>query len=241
MSEVETDQVDEVEDEAPDGEPSTDAPELPGPDVDGPADDTPDEALDDEPDETDEQSETEAGDEQARQAKVLTEKEIDKRNVSLGKENLRHVTRVGEIMGDDAPDLEMCPMCSDHILGMVYPPSKAPLSEEAVARVRTAVGLPTFDVLVQPSWANKCAECNGNGKVRTGSNVENAETTGCPACNERGWINTRGQAQTNGNLTHPEGEIVTGPTVLGLEPDERVAALQRDGFTVIPPMHFAGT
>jgi hypothetical protein len=68
--------------------------------------------------------------------------------------------------------------------------------------------------------------------------VPGAETTGCLNCNERGWLNTRGMMPANGSLEHPEGEILTGPQVYGTEPDERVSALQRDGYTVIAPMHF---
>jgi hypothetical protein len=120
----------------------------------------------------------------------------------------------------------------------VYPPDVKAPTDEQVSRIRQFAGLPDYSNFEAVGWANECPECHGYGKVKTGSKVSGAETTGCLNCNERGWLNTRGMTPPNGTLQHPEGEVLTGPTVFGTEPDERVAALARDGYTVIPPMHF---
>ena len=167
---------------------------------------------------------------------LLSERDLEKRGQKIDAENVRHAKRLGEIMGDDAADLDMCPMCSDDIAGFIYAPGKAPLSDEAIARVRMAIGMPVYDTLVQPPWAQACGDCQGQGKVKTGSVVPGKETTDCPTCGANGWINTRRRPEQNGSLTDPEGELITtGPTVFGLEPDERIASLREDGYTVIPP------
>jgi rubrerythrin len=238
MSEVQTEQDEGTELEVPDvGEPD-ETPAEATPDEELEPDGDGDEADDDALGEPDDDEAGEQGDEQARQAQVNAEKAIEARYGKLAKENDRHAKRVGEIMDEDATDLIPCPVCMDGIAGWVYPPDVAEPSEEQVSRIRQFAGLPDYTNFQDVGWANECPECRGFGKVKTGSKVPGAETTGCLNCNERGWLNTRGMTPPNGSLQHPEGEILTGPQVYGTEPDERVAALQRDGYTVIAPMHF---
>jgi hypothetical protein len=239
MTDVQIDPELEVEPEPEtDGEP--DAPvELPGPDVDGPADD--DGAEDDDADanQPETETETEDGDEQARQQAALNEADLEKLHGKLTKANEAHARKVATIMGEDAEALIPCPVCSEFVAGAIFPPEVAPLPEHVKENMKQLLGYDTWEAVPAVSWAQECPECHGYGNVKTGSKVAGAETTGCLNCNTRGWLNTRTAMAALGALEHPEGEIVTGPTVFGTEPDERVAALQAEGFTVIAPMHFA--
>jgi hypothetical protein len=221
MTDVQIDPALEVEAEPEtDGEP--DAPvELPGPDVDGPADD----------------DGAEDGDADADHPEP--EADLEKLHGKLTKANEAHARKVATIMGEDAEALIPCPVCSEFVAGAIFPPEVAPLPEHVKENMKQLLGYDTWEAVPAVSWAQECPECHGYGNVKTGSKVAGAETTGCLNCNTRGWLNTRTAMAALGALEHPEGEIVTGPTVFGTEPDERVAALQAEGFTVIAPMHFA--
>lgn len=171
------------------------------------------------------------------ESRLLTERELEKRAQKLDAENTRHAKRVGEIMEDDAADLIPCPVCMDTIAGWVYPPDVAEPSPEQVSRIRQFAGLPDYTNFRQVPWAHECSSCGGLGKVITGSKVMGAEVTGCRECNERGWINTGTSANGTNGGTVIELPATTGPTIYGTnEPDERVAALRAEGYTVIPAL-----
>lgn len=173
------------------------------------------------------------------QSQALSEKALMKRDQQLDAEKTRHASRVGVIMGEAAVDLIPCPVCMDGIDGWIYTPEVAALSDEAVSRIRSVIGLPDYTTFKHVTWANTCEECGGMGKVLTGSNVPGSDITGCMRCNERGWINTR-QRETILAPGEETPAAVTGPTVYTeAEPDERIAALRGEGYTIIPPMTVA--
>lgn len=204
---------------------------------------TPDAEPDEDLNEADEDDDEEAPGEAAPvESSAKSEKEIEKRKVSLQRENLRHVNRVQEIMQDDAADLIPCPVCvgDDLIQGWVYPPDVKEPTEEQVSRIRQFAGMPDYTNFKHVTWAQTCGTCGGFGKVVTGSKVSGREVTGCLDCNEAGWVNTRTHsAITNGDVP-AEVPTVTGPTVFATaEPDERVAALRAEGYFVAPPLQVA--
>lgn len=169
--------------------------------------------------------------------KAQTEKEIEARWDKLDRENKRHAGRVGEIMGEDANALIPCPVCMDGIAGWVGDPSQAPLTPEAIARVRTVIGLPDYTTFKQAPDATTCPDCDGLGEVITGSKVPGYETKTCARCNKQGWILLA--QQTNGQA-HPVEPVLTGPTseyASGQSADPEIQHLRERGFTVIPPMN----
>lgn len=174
--------------------------------------------------------------EQQSQGRALTEKEIDVRGQRLDKENVRHATRVSDIMADDAPNLIPCPVCMDGIAGWVFLPEVQALPDESIARIRQVIGLPDYGNFEYATWAAQCPECKGKGKVKTYSDVPGREVTGCLRCNEAGWINLNVEQNGNAQLA-PEAPAVTGPTVYGSgDPDPRIQALRDEGYFVGPPL-----
>ncbi len=170
------------------------------------------------------------------QGRALTEKEIDVRSQKLEKENVRHATRVSDIMADDAPNLIPCPVCMDGIAGWVFLPEVAQLPPEAITRIRQLIGLPDLTTYDQAKFATQCPDCHGMGEVKTGSLVNGYEVTTCETCQKQGWVRTQAYRQ-NGSADTNVPPIVTGPTVAGPEqPDPEIAHLRERGFTVIPPM-----
>lgn len=203
---------------------------------DGAEDGEPAEPL--EPDD-DEEPEASAGDD-TDAARVLSEKEISKRYDKLQRENERHASRLGEIMGDDANDLIPCPVCMDGIAGWIYPPDVAPLSDEAVGRIRQVIGLPDLTTFRPAKFAERCPDCDGLGQVLTGSQVPGSETTTCERCGRNGWI--RNVAPPVGVGVPPVAEeVITGPTVyVDDTADSEIRHLRERGFTVIPPLQVPG-
>ena len=174
------------------------------------------------------------------EAAVQSQRELEKRSQRLDGENTRHAKRVGEIMADAAADLIPCPVCMDGIAGWIYPPEVSQLSPEAVARVRTVIGLPDYTTYRPASFAAECPDCGGLGEVITGSHVPGYETATCERCSKQGWVRTSELVRVEGEVPHAE-PAVTGPTVYtGDDDDIEVRNLRQRGFTVIPPMQVQG-
>jgi hypothetical protein len=170
------------------------------------------------------------------EAQVQSQRELEKRSQRLDGENTRHAKRVGEIMADAAADLIPCPVCMDGIAGWIYPPEVQTLSPDAIARVRSVIGLPDYTTYLPANFGGECPECGGLGNVITGSHVPGYETATCERCKGQGWVRTSELVRVEGEVPHPE-PTVTGPTVYtGGDDDIEVANLRRRGFTVIPPM-----
>lgn len=224
-----------------------DEPETPATPDEPETTDAPDEAAEDtpEPGEAVEQPEQIEGDddgdepepaEDQSQGRALTEKEIDARGQKLERENVRHASRVAEIMADDAPNLIPCPVCMDGIAGWVFLPEVQALPPDAITRIRQLIGLPDLTTYAQATFAAQCPDCHGMGEVKTGSLVNGFEVTTCETCNKQGWVRTQAY-NANGNPPLAAVPLVTGPTVVGPEqPDPEIAHLRERGFTVIPPM-----
>lgn len=173
-------------------------------------------------------------------ARVASEREWEKRSQKLDGENVRHAKRVADILEDGAGDLIPCPVCMDGIAGWIYPPEVSQLSPEAIARVRTVIGLPDYTTYRPAAFAHECPDCGGLGEVITGSHVPGKEVTTCETCKKSGWVRTTAPKGV-ATIDTGTGEIVTGPTVyVDDEPDAEVLHLRERGYTVIPPMQVAG-
>lgn len=170
MSDVET----EISDEE-----AAELNESLGADVDEPADE-----------ETADVTELEAalGDEQIRQAKATSEREMEKAIAKLTAEGERHANRIREIMGDDADGLVPCELCLPITPGFRW--DRSP-DEPTVAAVRVAIGMPDLSNYADSVTERQCPDCHGLGKVRTGSSVPKYETATCDACGGKGFAETR--------------------------------------------------
>lgn len=145
---------------------------------------------------------------------------VDKAIPKLENEAKRHAGRVREIMGEDANQLVVCELCLPMIPG--YRWDSAP-DEPTTQRVREAIGLPSLDNFRPSATERKCDDCDGLGKVRTGSLVQGKESIRCDPCDGKGYVGTRERVNT---LPEPEplAAAANGATVY---PDDGV---KRDMF-----------
>src|SRR5439155_20055471 len=51
----------------------------------------------------------------------LSDKERERQQTALDKEAKRHTARVAELLGDDAADAILCPLCDPQLQGFLYP------------------------------------------------------------------------------------------------------------------------
>ncbi len=177
--------------------------------------------------------------EQEASQPAFDQKAIDKIFKQLDGEASRHAKRLGEIMGEDAQDLVLCPMCGPvdgmpNLAGFVL---NAPLHPEAEARVKAALGLDDTTQLLEAKHVRPCEDCAAWGVVKTGSHVARNEVIMCPTCSGNGYtlIGAPAQVFDFATANGTEGTASTAtPQAIGPEPPE-AAALRARGYAVIPP------
>jgi hypothetical protein len=176
---------------------------------------------------------------------AIDQKVIDRVFAQLDNEAARHAKRLGEIMDEEAQKLKLCPTCGPvdgmpHLVGFVL---DGPLHPEAVARMRTALGLNDETNVKPDPYSHRCATCDGWGVVQTGSHVPNLEVRSCDDCSGQGFVLLNAPKEPapfvpmNGTET---AAPIAPPAALGPEPPE-AASLRARGWSVIPPMKFAAT
>ncbi len=170
---------------------------------------------------------------------AFDQKAIDKIFDSLDREAGRHAKRLGEIMGDDATDLLLCPTCGPvegmpHLPGFVlnvgFPP-------EVETRMRDALGLTQTGELLEAKHVRPCDDCAAWGIVKTGSHVPNQDVVMCPTCQQKGYVLVGAPAplfEVTTTGTNGTDVTFTPPHAIGPEPPE-AAALRARGYAVIPP------
>lgn len=212
---------------------------LPDEDTVGPGESEPIEGDDDEGDQAESEQEPESLADYApgvAEARLMSERERQKRDDKIDRERERHKNRIEEILEDEAQYVIPCPVCLEGFDGWLFDPAHRPLDENMRNRMLQLLGLDSYEDMPEASWAQTCESCNGHGRVKTGSKVEGREVTQCMDCAGAGWRNLRSSQGANG-LDHVEHEpTATGPTIYGLEPDPRIQSLAEEGYTVVPPI-----
>jgi rubrerythrin len=179
-----------------------------------------------------EPGEGEPEDESGQQPEGLSEKEIEARFDKLRKEQERHAKRVGEILEEDAQQLLVCELCWPLAPGFRWPL----IEEEQRSAVLTAVGISPEPDLRQDKHSTVCPDCDGYGKVATGSKVEGHKSETCMACNAFGWVGPRKTMKSEVAAPAAPPAVVNGPhPEAPLDPDREAArqAAQAAGFMVI--------
>lgn len=122
-----------------------------------------------------------------------------------------YVRSVSNNLEEDATDLVPCPLCTTtphpaflnlHDAGHV--------PEEIKRPVMAFLGFATEVQYPHSSAHRTCPECEGLGKVTTGSRVPGKETVGCAHCHGAGFIGPQGPV---GNGHVEQSSALTGPTV----------------------------
>jgi hypothetical protein len=153
----------------------------------------------------------------------LTEAEIEKLYRELTKEQKRHDSALTRIFGDDVSELVTCPFCEPELAGY--------LRVESLDHPRDEMHEAMIAVLKKPAQVNykeapnsvECHDCDGLGKVLSGSRVPGKELIACATCSGAGNL-VQGGSQQNGLAIPPGSEYV--PSGLEHEPLEE----ERDEF-----------
>ena len=219
--------------------------ETPTPDVPVEAPETPQEPQEvpdapDTPDEEDEPAEAPEGPQEPEQPQAKSEREIEKGLQALEREAQWHAKWIGEIMEEDAQHLIRCELCQPLIPGFRWPQ----VPEDQRAAVMLAIGFEPEPDLLFDKHAHACPDCDGHGKVATGSRVQGQDALPCLTCNGNGWMGERRQMTTR-PVAVPAGlQTSDGPPAeVPLDPDREAAraAAQAAGFMVIDTQVSAAT
>ena len=199
--------------------------------------------TEDEPTEDDEQTEGEPATELEPVA-VRSDREMEK--VFRDIERLRKdvAGRIGRIFAEDANALMACPLCASVAPGYLWPPDVAPLAEEQITALRLLLNMPVATDYKQSPSFEPCGMCDGMGRVRTGSKVQNHEIAECPRCFAKGYVPTAVGpiGAVNGNGDEQDAGL-TGPSVYGHElpqhdpnVESAIQSLRDRGFMVVEPL-----
>jgi hypothetical protein len=94
------------------------------------------------------------------------------------------VEMTGQSLIANETDLDFCP-------GYVFHPQVRPLDEEQAQFARVLLGDPIEPAFVQDLLSHACEDCEGWGRVKTGSKVAGRTVIDCPRCKGAGFISQR--------------------------------------------------
>jgi hypothetical protein len=194
---------------------ATEEPEIPFEGLDEPdeseQDDSPDGDDFGQDDEDDAQQEPEA-----QGPQELTPEQLEKRAKACETSFRTYTRTVTRQYAEEAQYLTECPLCPDQHKGFVDVRQAGYVPQEIQDAVRLYFGIAREQDYTRSRRYRTCDECDGKGKVSTGSNVPEHATIQCQECGGRGYIGPPTQHQENGHVT-------SGPTVYGLEPPQSQA------------------
>jgi hypothetical protein len=110
---------------------------------------------------------------------------IIERNRKLEAETKRHENVLRKVYGDDFADLAVCPCCLSD--GWIIPAPPGAFPPEQWEAVKMACGQEGDVQFKMADYAEPCPQCEGWGKVATGSHVPDLGTPLCRDCNGQGW------------------------------------------------------
>jgi len=201
------------------------------------------EETEDEPADDEELHEEEVAEEPEAVA-PKSDKEMEKVFRDLDRLRKDTAKRVGNILGDEAVNLIECPLCAAVAPGYLWSPDVASLHEEQVAAIRLLLNMPVATDYKQAEDFMPCPKCDGNGRVRTGSRVQNYEIAECPRCFAKGYIPSPVALHlANGGHGEEQDASLSGPTIYGHElptvdpqTESVIQSLKDRGYMVVEPL-----
>lgn len=149
------------------------------------------------------------------EARGLTEADIEKRYKALEREQKRHTSAIEKIMEEEALELVVCPLCEPELGGFLRMESlEQPRDEMHGAMIEVLKKPPQVDYKPAPH-AVACIDCDGLGKVLSGSLVPGNEKIVCPTCKGAGYVVAGGSTASTTTIS-PTSEYV--PSGLPHEP-----------------------
>jgi hypothetical protein len=123
----------------------------------------------------------------------------------------RYVSAVGKAFEEQANELVECPLCSAGVNGFLHVNDAGHIDDDVKKAVQTFMGVTQeADYRFDPHHA-ACADCDGLGKVKSGSRVPNHELLTCATCKGSGYnpppgVNVVGSAPGAPALSVVEGD-----------------------------------
>ena len=116
--------------------------------------------------------------------------------------------RVSDLLGEQANDLSPCPLCSDGIMGHLFPVEWITPVGELQARLLEVLKTPQAPEYRAAPNVRQCGTCAGWGSVLSGSRVAGKERVLCPTCKGNGF---QGEVAVSNPPTATNGEVVFEP------------------------------
>lgn len=148
----------------------------------------------------DEAEEAEA-EEAPAEPEPITEADLKRISGQIEKEDDRHEKALRKILGDLWEGRETCPLCMQE--GFVVPAEPGQFDPMQRAAVLAAMGDNGEPSLKKHPYLARCPECDGWGKLDTGSRNQGFEREQCVRCSGNGYVDSRTSA-TNGNYGAPQ-------------------------------------
>lgn len=120
-----------------------------------------------------------------------SERAMDEEFKKLDKAVGRYRPYVEAFIAATEQPLVPCGCCLDASPGYLLHPSAVPLNDSQEMFLRSLLGIAAPKDLQQDDEAQQCPGCNGEGRVETGSKVEQWKTLKCRHCEGRGAIGKR--------------------------------------------------
>jgi hypothetical protein len=105
----------------------------------------------------------------------------------LEAEQKRHTGRVGDILGEAANEVVLCPFCDPQMQGFFYMGDLENPRDEMQGRMAIAYLQPEQAEFEPARDVETCTQCKGYGKTATGSKVPGNETKACANCKGYGF------------------------------------------------------
>ena len=169
------------------------------------------------PDENDE-AEAEEGDgepepEPEPEPEQPTDEERSKMFGKIDRSFSTYKSAVERNLDDELTDWLFCPLCAaGSVPGFVNRHDLGRVPDEVTANVKTFLGFARETDYPEATGIGTCRDCDGLGKVSTGSRVAEHMTITCPACKGYGYVPPPGAGAIigggNGTIEHANSEAL---------------------------------
>jgi hypothetical protein len=169
---------------------------------------TPEEPTPEEEQESEEEVAGEPG--EAPQEEEATEGEQTRAlGMALDRERKLHAKRLGAILGDNATETMLCPLCGDGLMGYLHPGSVFELTDENREAALAFLGAPAPGHLKPAEGVVECSRCDGWGQLEYPTKVEHVQTQSCPRCAGQGYVNAEQTADSR--VEHAISQLAAPP------------------------------
>jgi hypothetical protein len=119
------------------------------------------------------------------QPQARSERDVEEVNKKLAQTEVRYRKRVLELLGADAEGIRECPLCWRP--GFIPPEGMPWPDAERRAAIEDVLGIHAEADYPDSPDAQRCEQCDGYGRTKTGSRAEGQITKPCGKCNGTGW------------------------------------------------------